>query len=1000
MKSKQAIVTTSLLLAMGLPSAMAQTASGLTAAGTLIRNTATLEYTPPSNPGVTTPVPPLKIISNTVQTRVTPVCAVSVVPNGSVAAPAQTRSVLLGETVVLPYTISNVGNFTHSFSLTAEDVAGGTVAPFGNWTVHEDINNNGVIDANEPAITELNVSADAGQNTRNLLVRGTAHPDQAGDAFVNLIASCGAGTTVHAGANGTDNDNVSKVSVLEPGTPAPEKSFTPPLISAGQNSVVTVKVSNPSDVPTGRLVVEDDLTDQRNRGLSFVPGTLDVSRIGSADAVVEYRDEQGNYTAAEPASGVFGIRVIMPAGLAPRTEGIFTFTMHADALTAESEYDNTVVVDQGGKKKEFTAKLKLDNVPEVWIGPRGNPMAVGEADRQRKPGKEAAMGEICFDHTVLNNGNVADRYRFDVEFTQPAAPLAYKIFDEAGNELVQPLYMRAGESRDLRVCYATNTETVIESTVRVTGERKKPNGDPVTDPTQNAVMLSPTLYKSVAVTPVANVDNNGVHLLEPKNLASELVYTLKFTNTTSRVMKNVIVIDDLPLGLDYITSSVTPTEAIGTANPDGSIQDAKLRWHIGDVAAGQEVAITVTTRVNPERVKLGVDLENRFRITHEDPTSPVDPSNPVVVRTPVGLQVNKTVDNSRAYQIGDRVRFKVTVTNPKNSVIDLPIELFDRPQQDNALEYVPGSSTYKAPGAPEAISYSDPKFVDRVIQLTGKDKFNLGNGFWPDGTTVKNIMYWDLRSEAPLKPGESAEITYEMRLLPGAVEHASSGIKNYVLGDGNGETAVSEAEIRSARQFKPLAEIIGRVFIDRDRNGIFDKNIDTPVERARLALAGGRIALTDGHGRYSFLNVPMGTHAVRLDPSTTPYPPLVKVQEGGLIGTQSAHVTGLTSLDFPLAPLGGEIDVVRRTTVQSGPIALEKSVFKTEGGYAVSLNINVSEAVGNVNITDPLPSGARLLNGTAGYNGALAAGRHNVTYTFAFASEPRQAVTDPQIDWR
>ncbi|MFC6591808.1 hypothetical protein ACFP81_07130 [Deinococcus lacus] len=39
--------------------------------------------------------------------------------------------------------------------------------------------------------------------------------------------------------------------------------------------------------------------------------------------------------------------------------------------------------------------------------------------------------------------------------------------------------------------------------------------------------------------------------------------------------------------------------------------------------------------------------------------------------------------------------------------------------------------------------------------------------------------------------------------------------------------------------FKPLGDIIGTVFVDRNRNGLFDKVLDTPVHRARVVLAGG-----------------------------------------------------------------------------------------------------------------------------------------------------------------
>ncbi|MFC6591807.1 hypothetical protein ACFP81_07125 [Deinococcus lacus] len=158
--------------------------------------------------------------------------------------------------------------------------------------------------------------------------------------------------------------------------------------------------------------------------------------------------------------------------------------------------------------------------------------------------------------------------------------------------------------------------------------------------------------------------------------------------------------------------------------------------------------------------------------------------------------------------------------------------------------------------------------------------------------------------------------------------------------------------------------------------------------------------MTDDKGRYNFLNVPLGTHAVRLDPATTPYPPLVLPSEGGLNGTQQVHVRGLTSVDFPLAPLGGDVDVIRRTSLVAGPLTVSKVVFKTQDGYVVNLHLSSTERIEGLRLNDPLPAGATLREGQPLWQGTLEAGQTTLSYRFNFDGEPRSAVTDPVVDWR
>jgi len=75
-----------------------------------------------------------------------------------------------GQTVYLPYVLTNTGNGTDTFELTALDgITGGDNIDASNITIFEDINGNGEADAGEPAITSLTLPANV-NNIANLVV--------------------------------------------------------------------------------------------------------------------------------------------------------------------------------------------------------------------------------------------------------------------------------------------------------------------------------------------------------------------------------------------------------------------------------------------------------------------------------------------------------------------------------------------------------------------------------------------------------------------------------------------------------------------------------------------------------------------------------------------------------------------------------------------------------------------------------------------------------------
>jgi hypothetical protein len=203
--------------------------------------------------------------------------------------------------------------------------------------------------------------------------------------------------------------------------------------------------------------------------------------------------------------------------------------------------------------------------------------------------------------------------------------------------------------------------------------------------------------------------------------------------------------------------------------------------------------------------------------------------------------------------------------------------------------------------------------------------------------------------------------------------------------------------------FGANAELIGQVYVDRDLDGRFDEGRDTPVVRARVILAGGRQVLTDRFGRYHFANVPEQTATLRLDPNSVPYPALRVPQDRGLAGSRSVTVRGLTSVDFPLAPLGGDIAALRTTTVRAGPLTVLKTVMRdpaTPDEYVVTLALDTTAALDAFVLSDPLPADAMMVTGQNVLETSLPIGTTILSYRFRFGGTERGAVTDPTVRWR
>ncbi|MFC3832208.1 MULTISPECIES: DUF11 domain-containing protein [Deinococcus] len=912
------------LIALILP-ALAVAAG--TPAGTSISNQASTSFTAPDSAQT------LQVASNQVVTVVQAVCAVSVGPDGTVARPSRTVTVQAGEGAVFPYTLVNAGNAAHTLALSARLEAGSTATP--TLRVVHDRNGNAQADAGEPEVTALTLDADARADVLVLAQSGEIQ----GSAWVNLSAACPGGQV--------DDNNVAQLQVGPPPELSVSKSFTPALIAPGSETAVAIRAVNGGAGESRALILSDALLTQAASGLEFVPGSASASA-----GTLEYTADGATWSPAEPPA-VRGVRVRV-AALAPGGTLRLDFRMRALPAAENRVISNTVTLEGGRVPQSASASVEVRYQPDVAIGPVGRPQApeLGSDDQQTRP-LAAVRQPVCFDHTLLNTGDVRDAYTLTVLAPQATVTL----LTAAGTPLAQPLPLDPGQSETVRVCYVLTQAGALDALVTATGARGPRNA--TRDVVTQVEDRLPELRKSAVATTTA-VDGTPVTVPENGTVTVDdtITYTLSVRNPYAQALTQVVIRDTVPAHLD-ITDAGGGTVSTGPA-------PQTVTWTVPTLGPGETVTVTMTTRVSTRAVD-GEALLNTFTFSsHELPT--LLASNEV--RTPVWsarLVVSKTVSAKEA-SYGDLLTYTLQITNASTTTEIRDAVITDAPVA--GLEYVAGSS------AVDGTPISDP-------------------------ATANSTLRWTVPT---LAAGQTVILTYRMRVTPAASGDLVNVVE--VTGTGGGGTARAVASNRatavtrlSLLRFAPLADITGTVYVDRNRDGRFDPAIDTPVPRARVLLAGGRQAVTDAQGRYSFLNVPQGTQALRLDPVTTPYPPLRVPRDGGLSGTQTVNVTGLTGVDFPLAPLGGEVTALRRTTLRMGDVRLEKAVYAVAGGYAVTLRLSTPQPLADVKLLDPLPPGAALKDGGHSYAGTLPAGETTWEYTFTWDGDPRAATTDPILTW-
>ena len=384
-----------------------------TPAGTVITNVAT-----GSADALIRGQPPVAAQSNLVSTTVSPVCAVSVTPDGTVAQPGQQQTILPGESALFAYRVINSGNV--AFDVPLSVLIPGESAFTPEAALYLDANGNGQLeDSERTTISRLKLGADG---SANLLVLAKTTDSQRGDSLINLSAGC-------AGQPG-DNNNVALLRLGPPPALSVSKSFSPSTVKPGDQTSVTLTATNAGQGESREVVLSDDLSALTAQGLTYVAGSAAASSGTVESGGVSW--QAGDALAAQ------GLRV-RAASLKPGAVLTLTFKMLAGAATEDRTLINTALAVTGNQTAQAQAQLTSQYSPAVALGPLGTPEALEGSEADQQTQAFALVGrETCFDQTLKNTGDVADSYAVIGQMQTGAGSAVFKTLAGARSNCRSP----------------------------------------------------------------------------------------------------------------------------------------------------------------------------------------------------------------------------------------------------------------------------------------------------------------------------------------------------------------------------------------------------------------------------------------------------------------------------------------------------------------------------------------------------------------------------------
>jgi fimbrial isopeptide formation D2 family protein/uncharacterized repeat protein (TIGR01451 family)/LPXTG-motif cell wall-anchored protein len=268
----------------------------------------------------------------------------------------------------------------------------------------------------------------------------------------------------------------------------------------------------------------------------------------------------------------------------------------------------------------------------------------------------------------------------------------------SGNVLNWTGELNVDQTLTISFLYTPNAAAAGKTlTNQATAEATPPGGNTITTPPSE--VTNPVNEPGFTVTKTANPPSG-----ENVNAGSDITYTVTGANTGQTPLSDVTVTDDLNDALDSAELREGPTATIDGEEVDGlSFADGVASWS-GDLAAGKEIVMTYTLRVNDDA--RGATLKNTASGTATPPGGgdaivPDEPGTEHTVNDPA-VTLEKTGELNTAGQnvaVGDTVDYTFTAKNSGNVTLS-DVSLQDALEGLSDLEYDWSDATSEGTLAP------------------------------------------------------------------------------------------------------------------------------------------------------------------------------------------------------------------------------------------------------------------------------------------------------------
>jgi uncharacterized repeat protein (TIGR01451 family) len=531
--------------------------------------------------------------------------------------------------------------------VTVKTLASGDSTPAEGDTVSFDIEvtNNGTAQATNVSLTD---SLPAGLTLVSSSVTQGSYDSATGLYTIGTLNAGSSATltlvgTVDIGEGGNTITNVTTAATGDQPDPS----------TAGDDLTEAVVIEEDADLVTVKTLASGDSTPAEGDTVSF---DIEVTNNGTAQAT------NVSLTDSLPAGLTF-VSSSVTQGSYDSATGLYTIGTLNAGSSATLTLVGTVDIGEGGNT--------ITNVTTAATGDQPDPSTAGddlteavviEEDADLVTVKTLASGDstpaegdtVSFDIEVTNNGtaqatNVSLTDSLPAGLTFVSSSVTQGSYDSATG-LYTIGTLNAGSSATLTLVGTVDIgeggNTITNVTTAAVGDQPDPGtaGDDLTE----AVLVDADA-NLVTVKTLASGDTNPAE-------GDTVSFDIEVTNNGTAQATNVSLIDTLPSGLTFVSSSVT----------QGSYNATTGLYTIGTLNAGSSATLTLTGTINAEQG--GNTLTNITTAASGDQPDPStagdDLTESVVVAADANLITVKTLASGDSTPAeGDTVSFDIEVTN-------------------------------------------------------------------------------------------------------------------------------------------------------------------------------------------------------------------------------------------------------------------------------------------------------------------------------------------------